>query len=130
MSVDPGLATSVGRALGHIDDPCLAAAGLPGSIVDLGLVQNISADSRGAVDVTVALTEMGCAFTHHLIDRITRVAEAVEGVTAAHVTTVWTWTPEQMDAGLAQRLTAQSDLLESRLGPTSRLSARLPIVTG
>ncbi|MEE8601380.1 iron-sulfur cluster assembly protein [Euzebya tangerina] len=126
---DPDLAAGVAAALAEIDDPCLAAAGLPGSITELGLVQGITADSEGVVEVRVALTEIGCAFTHHLIDAITTATERTAGVTSASVQTVWTWVPEQMDPTLRDRLAANSTGLAEQLGTAPGRVTRLPIVT-
>lgn len=123
----PELAARVGRALDGVADPCLAAAGIDGSIVDLGLVQAVRADEAGAVEVEVALTEVGCAFTHHLLDAVWRTVQSVDGVRAVEVRPVWTWTPEQMTGELAGRLRHRSEALPALLGDRGR--RHLPVLT-
>jgi metal-sulfur cluster biosynthetic enzyme len=113
---DPSLAAAVGAALDQIADPCLAAAGIRGSIVDLGLVQSVRADTDGDVVVELSLTEMGCAFTHHLLDRVWAAVEGLEGVHTATVTPIWTWTPAHMRDDLAGRLRQHAAALPDVLG--------------
>lgn len=121
---DPELAARVGAALGTIADPCLDAAGINGSIVDLGLVQDIRADRAGRVEVDLSLTEIGCAFTHHLLDRVWTTVLAVQGVEQAEVSPIWTWATEQMAAPLAAELRARSAVLPQILGTRA-----LPLIT-
>lgn len=125
----PELASRVGRALGTIADPCLAAAGIAGSIVELGLVQDVRAEEGGRVQIDLSLTEMGCAFTHHLLDAVWTAVEAVEGVTEVEVTPVWTWEPDQIDACLEERIRERAAALPEVLGgaavPAHR---RLPVL--
>lgn len=125
------LASRVAAALSAIADPCLAAAGIPGSITDLGLVQDVRADADGRVAVDISLTEMGCAFTHHLLDAVWTAVEGVEGVLAATVTPTWTWSPEQIRPPLATAIRERAEALPDQLGmqavPAHR---RLPVLTG
>ncbi len=102
------LETRVREALASVADPCLAAAGIGGSVLDLGLVQELRIDDAGRVGIDLSLTEVGCAFTHHLLDTVTRRVEAVDGVTSVTVVPTWTWRPEHMSEALGQRLRAGS----------------------
>lgn len=98
------LRAAVQVALRLVADPCLAAAGITGSIVDLGLVQDLRVGSDGRVEIDLSLTEMGCAFTHHLHDAVGRQVEAVPGVVNVAVIPTWTWRPEQMTPALSATL--------------------------
>lgn len=126
----PELARRVGQALAAIADPCLAAAGIPGSIVELGLVQDVRAEASGRVEVDLSLTEMGCAFTHHLLDAVWTAVEGAEGVTEVEVRSVWTWEPDQIDPSLEgrirERAAALPEVLGGRAVPAHR---RLPVLT-
>ena len=122
---DPRLTARVAQALSTIDDPCLAAAGIPGSITELGLIQDVRADEGGVVEVDISLTEMGCAFTHHLLDRVWNTVEAVDGVTSATVSPIWTWSPAQMGGALRARLDESTGALPDMLGG----HRRLPLLT-
>lgn len=123
---DPVLAARVGAALGTIADPCLDAAGIKGSIIDLGLVQDIRADQAGQVEVDLSLTEMGCAFTHHLLDAVWTTARAVSGVRQVEVSPIWTWAPDQMVESLEVELRQRSAVLPQVLGDGRR---SLPLFT-
>lgn len=126
---DPALATRVAQALSAIEDPCLAAAGIPGSIIELGLVQDVRATDDGSVAVDISLTEMGCAFTHHLLQRVWDAVEAVEGVGEATVTPTWTWSPAQMADPLRARVASASAALPDALPMAAGGRRRLPVLT-
>jgi metal-sulfur cluster biosynthetic enzyme len=84
------------EALDGVRDPCLSAAGLDLSIVDLGLVGEVRVDGK-SVNVEVTFTEPGCMFTHRIIANIEEmVTEA--GAEAVEVTPRWSpiWTEERM----------------------------------
>lgn len=102
------LEAGVREALASVADPCLAAAGIGGSVLDLGLVQDLRLDDAGRVEIDLSLTEMGCAFTHHLLDTVARRVEAVDGVTSVTVVPTWTWRREHMSDALGERLRASS----------------------
>lgn len=112
----------VAVALDGVADPCLAAAGIPGSVVDLGLVQDVREPAPGVVEVDLALTEVGCAFTHHLVDAVERTVSAVEGVQRVQVAPVWTWEPGHARPALRADLRARAERLPEQLGP------RLPVL--
>ncbi len=118
MTVGPdavALEAAVRNALADIADPCLAAAGIPGSIIDLGLVQDLRVDVDGRVQIDLSLTEMGCAFTHHLLDAVTRQVTAVDGVIDVTVIPTWTWRPGHMSASLGAKLRSSTSALSGLL---------------
>jgi ring-1,2-phenylacetyl-CoA epoxidase subunit PaaD len=88
---------TVEQALSAVPDPCMLAAGSPASIVDLGLVDEVSLDGT-TVKVTITLTEPGCPFTHHIIADITDAAEAIEGIEHVEVEPRWAplWTEDRL----------------------------------
>jgi len=84
------------EALNEVRDPCLGAAGLDLSIVDLGLVGEVEV-SHDKVNVEVTFTEPGCMFTHRIIAEIQDAVTAA-GAATVEVTPRWTpiWTEERM----------------------------------
>lgn len=93
------------RTLDGIGDPCSAAAGAPGSIVEMGLVRSVTVD-RGIVGVDLWLTEptclMGPAFVRTARERIA----GLPGVTTVDVviTSGLDWRPSDMRPEYAARL--------------------------
>lgn len=92
------------RTLDGIGDPCSAAAGAPGSIVDMGLVRSVTVD-RGNVSVELWLTEptclMGPAFVRTARERLA----ALSGVTTVDVviSSGLAWRPSDMRPDYAAR---------------------------
>lgn len=86
-------ADAVAVALRDVPDPCMVAAGAPTSIVDLGLVDEVTVVD-GRAHVVVTLTEPGCPFTHHIITEVTEAAMAIDGVSSVEVSPRWAplWT--------------------------------------
>jgi metal-sulfur cluster biosynthetic enzyme len=86
------------QALAGVEDPCMAAAGHDLSIIDLGLVRDIRVDGS-RVEVEVTFTEVGCAFTHHVMDGIHRACESVPGIDDVQVAPTWqpTWSRDFMN---------------------------------
>jgi len=76
------LEENVVTALKQIFDP-----EIPINIYDLGLIYKVSVDEQGRADVDMTLTTPGCP-----------VAQAVEGISQAHVELVWDppWTKARM----------------------------------
>ena len=95
---DANLVDRVRRALGDVEDPCMAAAGHDLSIVDLGLVRDVRVEA-GELVVEVTFTEIGCAFTHHVMDGIHRACEEVPGVADVRVVPTWqpTWSRDLLN---------------------------------
>ena len=118
MSPSTDVRAAVDTALCGVADPCLAAAGLGGSVRDLGLVQDVRVDDGGAVEIDLSFTEYSCAFTHHLVDAVERAASSVDGVTDVTVRPVWSWRPDhaqpQLRAALRENAARLPVMLELR----------------
>jgi metal-sulfur cluster biosynthetic enzyme len=125
-AVDDAVRSAVNDALEHVADPCLAAAGVPASVVDLGLVQDVHVSGDGAVEVSLSFTEVGCAFTHHLVDAVLRAVEGAAGVTSATVTPVWTWQPGHTRPELVAELRQRTEALPLAIGTPGRGRGLLP----
>lgn len=111
---DTGIADRVRDALGAVRDPCMTAAGLDLSIVDLGLLRDVRV-APDRIDVDVTFTEPGCPFSHRLLDEIHRALTALPEGERTQLNIVWAppWTPADMTPG-ARR---QFDAARRRLGP-------------
>jgi metal-sulfur cluster biosynthetic enzyme len=112
MSVPTGMLTveAVREALERVKDPCMEAAGLDLSILDLGLVYDVQVHEDDSVRVDMTLTELGCIFTHRVIGAVYDMVEALPGVGEVEVVPRWApvWTPERLNQK------ARSALEESR----------------
>ncbi len=78
---------------------------IPVNIYELGLIYAIDIANDGGVKVEMTLTAPGCPSAQELPVMVRDAIQAVPGVTACDVATVWDppWTPERMseDAKLA-----------------------------
>lgn len=81
MTVTTELADAVRAAVATVDDP-----ELPGvSIVELGLLERLSAEADGAVSIGLIPTFSGCPALSLIVDRVRAAAEAVDGVRSVDV---------------------------------------------
>jgi ATP-binding protein involved in chromosome partitioning len=71
----PPSSDQVVDALRPVQDPELHR-----SIVDLGMVRNVSVSAEGNVAVTVALTVQGCPLRNEIQHRVTDAVAALDGV--------------------------------------------------
>lgn len=71
------------EALRTVADPCCRERGI--SVVDMGLLHDITLDGDGGAQVTILLTSGWCPFQLDLVDEITHAVEAVPGITSASV---------------------------------------------
>lgn len=110
----------VRTALDGVADPCMASAGLDLSVADLGLVCDVRVEGR-TVEVDLTFTELGCAFTHHLLDAVERAVDGVEGVEEVRITPVWLprWSRDRLSSRARSELGAATRRL-------SRLAAPAP----
>ncbi len=112
MSVPNGTLTveAVHEALDLVKDPCMKAAGLDLSILDIGLVYGVEVQEDGRVRVDMTLTELGCIFTHRVFGDVYEAVEALPGVKEVEVVPRWTpvWTEERLNQK------ARSALADSR----------------
>ncbi len=67
-------------ALAKVDDPEIHRP-----ITELGMVDAVTADESGAVDVRILLTVAGCPMRTEITERVTRAVRSVAGVTDVHV---------------------------------------------
>jgi ring-1,2-phenylacetyl-CoA epoxidase subunit PaaD len=82
VTVSTDLLDSVRAAVAAVDDP-----ELPGvSIVELGLLEQLSVDADGAVVIGLIPTFSGCPALSLITERVQAAAEAVAGVSTVDVT--------------------------------------------
>ena len=89
---------AVYEALDTVKDPCMEAAGLDLSVLDLGLVYGVEAHN-GRVRVDITLTELGCIFTHRVFGEVYDAVEALPEAKEVEVVPCWSpvWTPERLN---------------------------------
>lgn len=111
------------RALRTVTDPCTAAAGLPLSIVDLGLIRDIEVNGDH-VELQVTLTEPGCPFLHRVLDAIYRSLDHLDEVRSVHVQLTWAppWTPNDLSPFARHKLHRARQRMTNRMNPTSPIS--------
>lgn len=92
ISKTEGIERRVWTALREVEDP-----ELPVSLVDLGVVYDVHADS-GKVEVDLTLTYSGCPARDLIVDDVRRASRAVDGVEDVDVRVVYTprWTPSRI----------------------------------
>jgi ATP-binding protein involved in chromosome partitioning len=107
-------------ALKQVIDPELKR-----SIVELGMVRDIQIDGEN-VNVTLALTIMGCPMKSHLKEQIQKMAGSVPGVACVEVTMIAMTEQERKD--LRERL--GKDLPEGCAPPPFNPRDRMPSILG
>lgn len=97
MTGSAHLKDEVEAALGTVPDPCMDLAGTPTSIVELGLVRDVTVHD-GHVEVLITFTEPGCAYTHAVLDMVHSRIEVLPGVRSVRTVPTWrpTWSPDDM----------------------------------
>ena len=103
VAAHEGIREDVLERLGGVVDPCMEAAGLGLSLVDLGIVRTVAVDDA-VIDVELGLTEPGCGFTHALVTKVEDALEPLGEAREVRVRFNWSepWTEEMMtDAGRA-----------------------------
>lgn len=93
----PNLEDRVREQLDEVLDPCSTFTEKPQSIVDLGLVDDVSIDD-GDVVIDLLPTNQLCLYIPHMTEDIENRVEGVSGVTAVSVETVAdkVWTQDRM----------------------------------
>lgn len=89
----------VHAVLDSIMDPCTHRCGYAVSIVDMGLIRQVSVDGD-AVRVEMTFTEVGCMFTHRII---TSIEDGVRAAGAESVAIVPVWTPMWTEALMTEK---------------------------
>lgn len=103
MSSGEDLRQRVLERLGTVVDPCMEAAGLGLSLVDLGIVRRVEVSER-EIAVELGLTEPGCGFTHALVTSVEDALAELDHGRELNVSFNWSvpWTETMMtDAGRA-----------------------------
>ncbi len=85
--------TTIWQALDGINDP-----EMPISLVDMGLIYDISVDPSGAVGIDLTFTSIGCPGMDMILEDIRGAVESIPGVTNVAVEVVWSppWTKEKL----------------------------------
>lgn len=121
----------VAAALAVLDgivDPCSVTAGVPISILGMGLVRVVECTPAGPVDdlrVTLAITEPGCLMAAPFVVTARERLAELAGVGSVEVTvdTDYMWDPDDMSAADRQRLRdARRLAAQSRPGLTLSIS--------
>ncbi len=92
MKQDPAI-SKVWDALSRIPDPCHALSGHDLSIVDLGLINDVTRQDD-TIDVSVTFTDPSCVFSYQIIMDLEDLAESLDGISEIKVTSnpypLWT----------------------------------------
>ncbi len=110
------LVDAVRAAVATVDDP-----ELPGvSIVELGLLEQLSADADGAVSIGLIPTFSGCPALSLIVERVRVAAEAVDGVRSVDVTflSAPNWSVERISERARQQLAGGLTVAVERDGRT------------
>ncbi|MEJ2152834.1 MAG: metal-sulfur cluster assembly factor [Gemmatimonadota bacterium] len=85
--------TTIWQALDGINDP-----EMPISLVDMGLIYDISVDPSGAVGIELTFTSIGCPGMDMILEDIRGAVGSIPGVTNVAVEVVWSppWTKEKL----------------------------------
>ena len=114
MTVTTVLADAVRAAIATVDDP-----ELPGvSIVELGLLEQLSVDAGGAVAVGLIPTFSGCPALAVITERVREAVEAVAGVRRVDVMFLPApaWTVDRISAVAREQLAAELTIAVERDG--------------
>lgn len=79
----PELTDTIVTALREVYDPCCREREI--SVVDMGLLRDVSVDDEGAARIEILLTSGWCPFQLDLVERISERVEALPEVASAAV---------------------------------------------
>lgn len=107
---------AVYEALDTVKDPCMGAAGLDLSILDLGLVYGVEVED-GAVNVEITFTELGCMFTAVIGVEVCDAVEALPGVRDVEITPRWLplWTEDRLNEKASEDISGNRGAMLSNL---------------
>jgi ring-1,2-phenylacetyl-CoA epoxidase subunit PaaD len=108
---------AVRAAVATVDDP-----ELPGvSIVELGLLEELSVDAEGAVSIGLIPTFSGCPALSVIADLVEEAAATVDGVSAVDVAflTAPAWSVERITGAARERLATGLTIAVERDGRAS-----------
>ena len=80
-----GLEESVYAALGEVIDPCSITAGAPLSVVDMGMVMDVSVDDQGVASIGMRATSAMCTMIAGIMKAAEDRIAAVDGVTEVRI---------------------------------------------
>lgn len=85
--------TTIWQALEGINDP-----EMPVSLVDMGLIYDVSVDRSGVVEIKLTFTSIGCPGMDMILEDIRGTVGSIPGVTDIEVDVVWSppWTKEKL----------------------------------
>jgi metal-sulfur cluster biosynthetic enzyme len=97
--------SAVRAALELIVDPCSIATGVPISLVEMGMVKEITA-TQGDVTIVLRLTSPICWQGANILESVEKAAAMVPGVRSVKcvLDPAWEWMPEMMSPGARARL--------------------------
>ena len=115
-SADQPSVEAVYEALDTVKDPCMGAAGLDLSIVDLGLIYGVEVDD-GAVNIEMTFTEIGCVFTHVIGSEVYDAVGALPGVECVELTPRWLpiWTEDSLNDKASKALSGNRSAMLRKL---------------
>ncbi|MGH7564304.1 MAG: metal-sulfur cluster assembly factor [Gemmatimonadota bacterium] len=95
--------SAVWEALAGITDP-----ELPVSLVDMGMVYDISVDEAGGVVIDLTFTSIGCPGMEMILEDVQAAVGALPGVTDVRIEVVWSppWTKARLSSRGRQLLHA------------------------
>lgn len=104
------------EALDAVKDPCMSAAGLDLSILDLGLVYGVEVED-GSVNVEITFTELGCMFTAVIGAEICDAVEALPDVQNVEITPRWLplWTEERLSEKASESISSNRGAMLANL---------------
>lgn len=111
MSASPGTGAvahaQVREALARVVDPCSIATGVPLTLSEMGMVEDIAIED-GHVTVTLVLTSPVCWQAGNIIQAVETSVGLVPGVASVACTVNHNagWLPDQMEPGARLRLRA------------------------
>lgn len=115
QSVDPSI-EAIYEALDTVKDPCMGAAGLDLSIVDLGLIYGVEV-ADGLVNIEITFTEIGCIFTHVISSEAYDAVETLAGVESVELTPRWLpiWTEERLNEKASKALSGNRNAMLQKM---------------
>jgi metal-sulfur cluster biosynthetic enzyme len=88
------LRQSVTEALGSVFDPCSLSAGAPLSVVDMGLITELTVDDEGVVTIAIRPTSAMCTLIAGIMTGVEETVARMPGVSSVRVSlngdTMWT----------------------------------------
>lgn len=100
------LERSVHERLGTIEDPCSVRNRTPLTLLEMGIVEDVSVDEHGHAKVTMLLTDPGCVFFFEMGREIKQVVADIPGIASVEVLSIgdrW-WESDRMPAEARAKL--------------------------